>query len=137
VTRRGMSAWLAGDVAGTPKFSTLLQLEMNAMGHYDSSRPGYCAGCGAAPGNMNADGSCPFCAARNRAAFGPLTRELMKRPPTMQPNAAKLETLLAKSTLTDNDKSELRKFRRFLKDKARLPAAEFNAKWGAYMKGEE
>jgi hypothetical protein len=37
------------------------------MGHYDSSRPGYCAGCGAAPGNMSADGSCPFCTARRKA----------------------------------------------------------------------
>ena len=34
------------------------------MGHYDSSRPGYCAGCGAAPGNMRDDGSCPFCEVR-------------------------------------------------------------------------
>ena len=36
------------------------------MGHYDSSRPGYCGGCGAAPGNMNPDGSCPFCAPRQK-----------------------------------------------------------------------
>lgn len=33
------------------------------MGHYDSSREGYCAGCGAAPGNM-VNGECPFCAAK-------------------------------------------------------------------------
>lgn len=38
------------------------------MGHYDSSRPGYCAGCGAAPGNLRADGSCPFCEPRKAAA---------------------------------------------------------------------
>lgn len=31
------------------------------MGHYDSSRPGYCAACGAAPGNHRADGTCEFC----------------------------------------------------------------------------
>lgn len=31
------------------------------MGHYDDSRPGYCAKCGAGPGNMRADGTCPFC----------------------------------------------------------------------------
>lgn len=30
------------------------------MGHYDSSRDGYCGKCGAAPGNM-VDGACPFC----------------------------------------------------------------------------
>jgi hypothetical protein len=32
------------------------------MGHYDSSRPGYCPRCGAAPGNMRVDGTCEFCA---------------------------------------------------------------------------
>ena len=33
------------------------------MGHYDSSqgRAGYCGKCGAGPGNMRVDGSCPFC----------------------------------------------------------------------------
>lgn len=31
------------------------------MGHYDECRPGYCAKCGAGPGNLRADGSCPFC----------------------------------------------------------------------------
>ncbi len=30
------------------------------MGHYDNSREGYCAKCGAAPGNM-VDGACEFC----------------------------------------------------------------------------
>lgn len=33
------------------------------MGHYDSSRPGYCPGCGAAPGNMT-NGKCMFCNAK-------------------------------------------------------------------------
>lgn len=31
------------------------------MGHYDNCRPGYCGKCGAGPGNMRVDGSCPFC----------------------------------------------------------------------------
>jgi hypothetical protein len=30
------------------------------MGHYDDSRPGYCARCGAAPGNIK-NGRCAFC----------------------------------------------------------------------------
>lgn len=30
------------------------------MGHYDNCRDGYCARCGAAPGNMK-DGLCEFC----------------------------------------------------------------------------
>lgn len=30
------------------------------MGHYDECREGYCAGCGAAPGNLK-NGVCPFC----------------------------------------------------------------------------
>lgn len=30
------------------------------MGHYDSSRPGYCGACGAAPGNI-VDGVCNIC----------------------------------------------------------------------------
>lgn len=33
------------------------------MGHYDSCRDGYCAGCGAAPGNL-INGKCPFCESR-------------------------------------------------------------------------
>lgn len=32
------------------------------MGHYDECRPGYCASCGAGPGNLEANGGvCPFC----------------------------------------------------------------------------
>jgi hypothetical protein len=30
------------------------------MGHYDNCRDGYCARCGAAPGNIK-DGKCEFC----------------------------------------------------------------------------
>ncbi len=30
------------------------------MGHYDSSRPGYCAACGAGPGDFE-NGECVFC----------------------------------------------------------------------------
>lgn len=38
------------------------------MGHYDSSRPGYCGACGAAPGNMRKDGSCKLCKPRRMEA---------------------------------------------------------------------
>lgn len=32
------------------------------MGHYDNCRDGYCARCGAAPGNLSSNGGvCPFC----------------------------------------------------------------------------
>ena len=32
----------------------------NNMGHYDNCRDGYCAKCGAAPGNL-INGKCEFC----------------------------------------------------------------------------
>lgn len=38
------------------------------MGHYDECRPGYCAACGAAPGNMRSDGTCEFCHPEPQAA---------------------------------------------------------------------
>lgn len=31
------------------------------MGYYDNCRPGYCAACGAAPGNHNSKGVCLIC----------------------------------------------------------------------------
>lgn len=36
------------------------------MSHYDSCRDGYCARCGAAPGNM-VNGRCPFCVTKPKA----------------------------------------------------------------------
>lgn len=47
------------------------------MGHYDECRPGYCANCGAAPGNFK-NGKCEFCekakkSAKQFAALSPKT----------------------------------------------------------------
>lgn len=55
------------------------------MGHYDSSRPGYCAGCGAAPGNMLVDGTCPFCSSRTNSVER--TLRAVKAPPRDEPAA--------------------------------------------------
>lgn len=49
------------------------------MGHYDSSRDGYCGKCGAAPGNM-IKGLCEFCdrakiKARERANVEPVKKD--------------------------------------------------------------
>jgi hypothetical protein len=46
------------------------------MGHYDSCREGYCAGCGAAPGNM-VNGVCPFCTSY-RSAKNPAKEDVLK-----------------------------------------------------------
>ena len=40
------------------------------MGHYDNCREGYCARCGAAPGNIK-DGVCEFCGPRGRITIAP------------------------------------------------------------------
>lgn len=51
------------------------------MGHYDNCREGYCGVCGAAPGNLRKDGSCPFCDPEPRAKARSIVNSLAKPRP--------------------------------------------------------
>jgi ribosomal protein L37E len=55
------------------------------MGHYDNCRDGYCARCGAAPGNIK-DGVCEFCGPRTKPAAMKVAK--VKKPTKTEYEAA-------------------------------------------------
>lgn len=82
------------------------------MGHYDNCRDGYCAVCGAAPGNIK-NGKCEFCYPKlkriTQVAYETLSKTLPdKEEPkkTLEERMADLEKLIEEWTKKQESKKK-------------------------------